>query len=66
VHEGEISTDEALAEPNRLSGTDVCLDESFANDQTLPGGLRSLMARSFHLYVRISRLEAQILRRQMH
>ena len=66
VHEGEISPDEALAEPNRLSGTDVCLDESFANDEMLPGGLRSLMARSFHLYVRVARLEEQILRRRLH
>ena len=66
VHEGEITEEEALAEPNRLSGAEVCLDESFANDQSLPGGLRSLMARSFHLYQRVARLESQILRRRLH
>lgn len=66
VHEGEITEDEALAEPNRLSGSEVCLDESYANDEALPGGLRSLMSRSFHLYVRVARLEEQILRRRLH
>ena len=63
VHQGEIPGDEAMAEPNRLSGTDVCLDESFAEDLDLPKGLRSLLGRSLQLYLRISRLEAQMLRR---
>lgn len=63
VHEGEVSPDDALAEPNRLSGLDVCLDDSFADDQTLPGGLRSLLNRSLSLYQRIARLEDQMLRR---
>jgi len=63
VHQGEISGDEAMAESNRLSGTMVCLDESRAEDLALPRGLRSLLDRSLHLYLRISHLEAQMLRR---
>ncbi|MGE5502781.1 MAG: DUF1465 family protein [Actinomycetota bacterium] len=66
VHEGELSAEQALEEPYRLSGADVCLDESFAFDETLPGGLRSLMDRSLRLYVRIARLEEQMLSRQIH
>jgi regulator of CtrA degradation len=66
VHEGEVSHEEAMAEQYRLSGADVCLDESFAADETLPGGLRSLMDRSLRLYVRVARLEEQMLSRQIH
>lgn len=56
VHEGDVSPHEVLAEPNRLSVADICLDQRFADDETLPKGLRSLMARSHHLYVRVARL----------
>ncbi|CAA7625584.1 DUF1465 family protein [Magnetospirillum sp. UT-4] len=63
VHEGEIGSDEALAEPNRLSGIEVCLDTSGLADEALPGGLRSLLERSFSLYQRVSRLERDMLER---
>ena len=63
VQEGEVTAQEAVAERNRLSGADVCLDDSFAQDAVLPRGLRSLLDRSFKLYVRISRIEEQILGR---
>lgn len=63
VQEGEITSDEALSDRNRLSGGDVCLDVSFGQDALLPNSLRSLLDRSFRLYVRISRLEKQILGR---
>lgn len=63
VHEGEVNEAEALAEANRLSGADVCLDETFSGDQTLPGSLRSLLDRSFRLYQRIARLEEQMVGR---
>jgi len=66
VQEGEISSEEAMAEANRLSGTEVCLDESFSRDMALPGGLRSLLDRSLRLYTRIARLEEQMLRRTLH
>jgi len=52
-----------MAEPNRLSGADVCLDESAAEDQALPGGLRSLLDRSLRLYLRVAHLEQQMLSR---
>jgi regulator of CtrA degradation len=63
VHAGEIDNEEALAEVNRLSGGEVCLDETFSADETLPGGLRSLLDRSFRLYTRVARLEEQMLQR---
>lgn len=63
VHAGEIEVGEALADANRLSGGEVCLDETFTTDESLPGGLRSLLDRSFRLYTRVARLEEQMLRR---
>lgn len=64
VEEGEVSAEQALDEPHRLAGAEVCLDEGF-NDDTLPKGLRSLLERSLSLYVRVSRLEAQMLERRV-
>jgi regulator of CtrA degradation len=66
VHEGEVSAEQALGEEHRLSGGDVCLDETFAQDEELPNGLRSLMDRSHRLYVRIARLEEMMLERSIH
>jgi regulator of CtrA degradation len=63
VHEGEIDFIAALAEPNRLSGFEVCLDHTFGADENLPTGLRSLLERSLNLYQRIARLENQMLQR---
>lgn len=63
VHEGELEAAEALAEQHRLSGIDVCLDDSATRDENLPGGLRSLLDRSFNLYLRVSRLEQQMVAR---
>ncbi|HLO76472.1 MAG TPA: DUF1465 family protein [Magnetospirillum sp.] len=63
VHEGEIDLGEAMGESNRLSGGDVCLDDTFSSDQTLPHGLRSLMDRSFRLYQRVARIEEQMIGR---
>ena len=63
VQEGEITADEAVSEANRLSGYDVCMDVSFADDTSLPRGLKSLLNRSYGLYLRIFHLEEQILSR---
>lgn len=63
VHEGEIEATQAFAEENRLSGGEVCWDDSFSGDDSLPNGLRSLLERSFSLYQRIARLEEQMVRR---
>lgn len=62
VEEGELDEGTALGEEHRLSGAEVCGDESFNADEALPGGLRSLMDRSYRLYMRVARLEEQMLR----
>ncbi|MBX9633915.1 MAG: DUF1465 family protein [Magnetospirillum sp.] len=66
VHEGELEVEQALREECRLSGAEVCLDESFGCDETLPNHLRSLMDRSFRLYVRVARLEEMLVQRVLH
>lgn len=66
VEEGEIAAEAALAEEYRLSGIDVCEDHSFIHDNALPGGLRSLMDRSFTLYMRVSRVEQQLISKYMN
>lgn len=66
VHEGEVDEDHMLREECRLSGSEVCLDESFAADETLPRPLRSLMERSHRLYVRVARLEEMLVSRVLH
>jgi regulator of CtrA degradation len=63
VHHGEITPQEACEERNRLSGRDVCLDNTADDDDTLPAGLRSLLNRSYRLYQRISRLEEMVIAR---
>ena len=66
VEEGEITAEQALDESNRLSGGKVCLDDTYAEDNNLPRGLRSLMDRSLRLYSRIVRLESQMVERTIH
>jgi regulator of CtrA degradation len=66
VHEGEVNVEDSLREECRLSGADVCLDETFNGDETLPNPLRSLMDRSYRLYVRVARLEEMMVRRVLH
>jgi len=66
VHEGEITQEQALSDQWRLSGGEICLDESFGEDAALPNGLRSLMDRSYRLYVRVARLEEMMMRRVLH
>jgi regulator of CtrA degradation len=41
VQEGEVSPDQALDDDHRLAGAEVCLDQRYNEDETLPGGLRS-------------------------
>jgi regulator of CtrA degradation len=66
VCDGEISASEACEEKNRLSGRNVCLDASAADDDRIPPGLRSLLTRSLRLYQRISRLEEMVISRVLH
>ena len=64
VQEGELSTFDALAEHNRLSNEDVCLNVAHCRDEIIPVDLRRLLERSLQLYLRISHIEAQIIARQ--
>lgn len=66
VEEGEIAAEEAFSEENRLSGMDVCADLTHAEDEALPDGLRSLMDRSFSLYMRVARVEQQMIGRYLN
>ena len=59
---GEISLDESVNPDNRLGGQEVCLTERSYTVDDLPKSLESLMDRSLNLYIRVSRLENQILR----
>lgn len=58
AHAGEIAMEDACSDHFRLSGHHICLDET-GDGEDLPGGLRSLMRRSLHLYRRIARLDHQ-------
>lgn len=56
VQSGEMTPAQARDE-FWLSAQGVCLDTAHHDDAALPQGLRELMGRSHHLYVRISRLD---------
>lgn len=64
VQSGEMSREEACDDFGLTAG-DVCLDDSLHADEELPDGLRSLMDRSYRLYVRVSRLDDQV-RQRLH
>lgn len=66
VEAGELDEDQGLSEEHRLSGMEVCRDETHVANEALPGGLRSLMDRSYRLYMRVVRLEEQMLRGPLH
>ncbi len=64
VQAGEMTQDRALSDEFALSGEGVCLDDRWTGDERLPPAVRSLLDRTFRLYVRISRLE-EMLRRSL-
>jgi regulator of CtrA degradation len=55
VHNGELSRDEALAEP--LAGVTICMDGGEREEDGLPPRLTDLLGRSRRLYVRVARLD---------
>jgi regulator of CtrA degradation len=55
VHTGELSRDEALAEP--LAGVTICMDGEEREEDKLPPRLTDLLGRSRRLYVRVARLD---------
>jgi regulator of CtrA degradation len=62
MHAGEITLYEAAGVEYALSGAQVCLDDRGQGDNELPGALRSLLERSYRLYVRVARLDCQVRR----
>lgn len=62
VYAGELTWEQLTSEEFALAGGQVCDDPSGPEDETLPAGLRKLLERSYHLYVRVSRLDAQVRR----
>lgn len=60
VHAGEMTREEAAAEPNRLSGEAACLSEPVVPQTELPPRLCELLDRSRSLYERVQRLDASL------
>lgn len=58
VHGGELTREEAQGGVCSLDAKAVCLDPSSSANQELPPGLRSLLDRSYGLYLRVYRLDA--------
>jgi regulator of CtrA degradation len=57
VFAGEIEFDHDVAEFYALGAEGVCLENALEELEDIPGGLRSLLERSYQLYVRIKRLD---------
>ncbi|WP_445681143.1 DUF1465 family protein [Radicibacter daui] len=57
VFAGEIEFDLEVAEFYALGAEGVCLENALEELEDMPGGLRSLLERSYQLYVRIKRLD---------
>lgn len=62
VHAGELTMDQLASEEYALSGGDICSDPSGPENEELPAGLRSLLDRSYRLYMRVVRLDEQVRR----
>lgn len=60
VHLEQLTPNKAMHSAYRLGGQKVCLDLGDGNQEILPPQLRSLLCRSYELYVRINRLDQQI------
>ena len=58
VRKGEISREDSLGEEFALTMVEACADPAGPDDEALPKALRSLLDRSYKLYMRIARLEA--------
>lgn len=57
VHAGEMTCNEALADPQTLADIDVCMRGGDFDVTVLPPRLLRLLDRSQHLYVRVARLD---------
>ncbi len=57
---GELTYEQMASDEFALSGGDICLDPTGPENDALPGGLRSLLDRTYRLYIRVSRLDQQV------
>lgn len=60
VNSGEISREQFMAPAFALGGGPECLDASGPDMGELPQGLRSLLERTYNLYMRVKRLDEQV------
>lgn len=60
ISSGAITVEEGASERFSLSGQSVCLEHDPSKTNHLPTQLRGLLQRSYDLYRRVVRLEAQI------
>jgi len=60
VTAGELTQEDLASEQYALSGGSICSDPSGPENEELPRGLRSLLERSYLLYVRVSRLDEMV------
>lgn len=66
VQTGEVSLEESCSDANRLGADEVCLYNEGLASEAMPQGLRSLLERSYELYVRVARLEGLVRRHVLH
>jgi regulator of CtrA degradation len=60
VNSGEITRDQFMAPAFALGGGAECQDDSGPEMKDLPAGLRSLLDRTYQLYMRVRRLDDQV------
>jgi regulator of CtrA degradation len=60
VNSGEITREQFQAPAFALGGGPECTDASGPDMEELPQGLRSLLERTFNLYMRVRRLDEQV------
>lgn len=60
VYLEQMTPNRAMQSAYRLGGQKVCLDRGDGDHEILPPQLRSLLNRSYELYVRINRLDRQL------
>lgn len=57
VQAGEVDARDALVQEMTVDGEAICLDDTHTDDDRLPIAIRSLLARTRSLYVRVHRLD---------
>ena len=60
VYAGEMSASEAASADHRLAGQTVCRSQAMREARAVPPALGRLLDRSYDLYSRVERLDAQV------